>query len=305
MKVQKYLTQKKIIRICSVASAILIIILITLLILHINNNTVIFKSEKDIQKDIGKIQKYINNNKSNEIYYEGNREIQDKVYSHSIASSNGILYLKENAEEKVKKAMENAEIGYEISAISKNELLVIEPYSGTNAISCKVISSKQDSVKITAYKAENLCESSYQVGDISDETIIEHGKDNLLYNKVKGNTTYTISNLLNSGTNIMFFFDKDKKFITKTNINTFTTPENAKYMKVITNFKNNAEYEWAYLRYCLVLGTEAGNVFEPSKVELEVSNKEKKDIYFPMESDKLVIYTDGGEIELKYVSKQN
>lgn len=300
MKIKQYLTKTNII----IFSIVISIFLITILVLYLYNNTTIFKNTEEVQSDLLELQQGIQDNQSNELDTRGSVDVDDKIYSDYVGVSNGTLYIKEDAEDKVKEAAKDTEIGYETSKVSSNGILEIEPYSGTNAISCKIVSNTEDIVTIIAYNAGCLCENTYVMGSIKNHSDIEKGKDNLIANIIKGNTTYTIRNNFSSGTNTTFFFDKDMKYISKTTQNTFTTPENAKWFKVISDFKkDNKQLEGIELQYCLVLGKEPGNSFGTNKTETAVDVSNQNEVYFPLNSDKLVIYCDGGEIEVTYVKK--
>lgn len=279
-----------------IAIIVIVTFLLCMLLIYLYNNTPIFKSSKEIQSDLTGIQDEIKNNT--------NEEVEKGMYSDYVGVSGETLYIKENTDSKIKEAIKNTDIGYEKKSTSNNGLLVIDTYKDTEAIECKVISSTKEQINLTAYGASNLCEGSYSIGSIDDKKTVEEGTDNLVYTVVAPNTTYTISNIFEKGTNTMFFFDSNKKFISSTSENTFKTPSNANYMKVISNFENEEELKNTEIRYCMVLGTESGNNYEVQKTEIGIdANSDSPEVYFPIEADKLVIYIDGGDIELKYVSK--
>lgn len=291
MIIKKYLTKKNII----IFTIILVLIIgIEVTIICLNNNTVLFKNSEQINNDLSKIQ--------DDLISDENAGIEDSVYKDYVGVSNGTLYIKENADDKIKEAAKDSEIKFQKTDKSDGKMLVIEPKVGTDAVSCKVVSNTEDIVRLTVYTANNLCEASYTVGSIKDKSTVEKGEDNLEFVRVEKNTTYTISNIFNEGINTIFFFDKEGKFISSTTENTFTTPENAKYIKVITEIEGEME-EGLSIRYCLVLGESAGEDFgftTKSDIAIDVNNP--NEVYFPMEGEKLVIYVDGGEIELSYVA---
>lgn len=296
-------------KIIIISSILLILIITALIVYYLYNYTTVFKSEEEVHEDLVILQNGISEqyDEENESLNDGiDAQVEDNVYSNYVGVSNGTLYIKENAGDKIKDAAKDTNIGYETSAKSNNGILIVEPYIGTNSVECKVISNTEDVVNLTAYNANNLYESFYILGSIKDKKIIEEGENSISYVKVAGNTTYTIRNQFRKGTNTVFFFDKDMKFIGSTTEKTFTTSSNTNYIKVMTDLEGLEELEGLEgltMKYCLVLGTEEGNSFDTSKNDfgIDVLNQTKIDI--PLDSEKMVIYVEGGEVELKYVSK--
>lgn len=294
MRLNQYFTKKIVI-----ITSIVIVLLIMILIIVLYNNTTIFKSKEEIKNDLLKLQEDISTDNNNEII-NLDTNIDNKIYSNYVGVSNGTLYVKEDAKDKIKESVKNTKIGYEKIAISENGLLVLDAYENTNAIECKIISNTKDKVSLTAYSAQNLCDNIYTIGSIEDKKIIEEGKDELSPIKVAKNTVYTISNSMLSGLNTIFFFDSNGNFISNTTDNTFTTTNDTSYIKVITEDEKLNGIE---VMYCLVLGTEPNYEFITKKTDVVIDVENQSNLYFPLESEKIVIYVDGGEIEMKYVSK--
>ena len=290
MKIKNYLTKKNII-ICSI---IFVLIIIVGVLFYIKNNTLIFKNDEQIQNDLARIQE--------DIGQDSDTKIEDNVYKDYVGVSNGTLYIKDNASDKLKEAAKNnTNIKYEKIVKSDGDILVIDPKEGTNAVNCKIINNTKDIVKLTAFTADNLYEYKYELGSIKDLKVVEAGEDGLDFNIIAPNTTYTICNMFGKGKNTIFFFDKDFKYISSTNENVFKTPDNAYYIKVITDLED-ATMDGFYIEYCLVLGEKAGDSFGlVKKTEITINVSEQNDVYFPMEGNQLVVYVDGGQIELSYV----
>lgn len=302
---KKYFTKKNIIIATSILA--IIIICITLLIIYLVNNTLIFKKQDEISSDLKNLQEQINNKLSNveDIDLKDYADlksigIDNPQYANKVGISNGKVYIKDSSNDKVKNAIESLEIGKEQYAQSEDGILVVDAYEGTQVTECKVVNSTQDIVNVVAFSSNNLCEEIYTVGSIKDYSEIEQNKDNLIYTRLAKNTTYTITNNTLEGTNITFFFDKDKKYIGNTKENTFTTDENMYYAKFITE---NEPCNGTEIMYDLVLGSEPGMSFEMDKTDLSINVKENANVYLPFNTEKTVIYSYGGDIGIKYVTK--
>ena len=299
---KKYLNKK------SIIIALIIIFVLTIIgitILYLYNNTTMFKSQEEVNEDISSIVKYVDKEKDKleGEDFQDTIEIKDKHYSDYVGVSNGTLYIKENADSKVKKALEGKNVGQEKTIKSTNGIIEVEPYVGTNSVSCKVIGSNKEEVHIISLNAKNLCDSYYEYGTVKDKKQVEENKDELSFTRIMPNKTYTIANEFGSGTNTMFFFDENQKFISSTTQNTFTTPSNTKFVKIMSEIEEFKNLKGMSVHYCLVLGTKAGDTWNCEKTEAVVNMKEKNETKFPLTSEKLVIYVDDGELELSYVSK--
>ena len=220
---------------------ICILLIITLTIIYLLKNTLIFKKEDEITSDIKTIQDMVNNkisqmNEENISQYTDLKSlgIENTQYNDKIGISNGKVYIKDSSENKVKDAVQELNIGKEGYAKSEDGILVVDTYKDTEVSECKVINASQDIVNIVAFDSNNLCEETYTIGEIKDYKEIQENKDNLEYTRVAKNTTYTITNNIFEGKNIIFFFDINKKYIGSETNNTFTTDENTYYVKFIT-----------------------------------------------------------------------
>lgn len=225
---------------------------------------------------------------------------EDEVYSNYVGVSNGTSYIKDTADEKVKETAKNEGVAFENKTKSENGLLQIKPSVGTNALKFKILSKKDDMIKIIAFTSSNLCNLSYTVGQITDLKIVEEGTDGLSSAEVLPNKVYTIYNSIGTGTNTIFFFTKEGKFIDKTTENTFTTPNDTYYIKVITTFNEKNEYDGMEIDYCLSLGTDKGVGFRCLKSEVFL-DEDSNSAYLPLKGEYMTIYALGGEIELSYV----
>ena len=287
MKIKKHLTKKNIIIFSIILTAML---LITILMVYLVSNTIIFKSDEEVKDDLLEIQDNIK---------EGNnKKIDNKLYNKDVGVSGETLYIKENASDKLKESAQGTEIGFEKSTKSENGMIIVDAYKGTSAIEYTVVSHTKDILNIETYSYNNLCALSYQAGSIKDKKLIEDGKDELKKNMIAPNTTYTLASDIEEGVNTAFFLDSDSKYISSTTEKTFTTPENARYIKIITEGVENYS-----IRYSLVLGTEPSYRFDTNTIYTSINTNENIKNRLPFTTDKTVVYIDGGEIELKYVSK--
>lgn len=292
MKLKKYLTKKNVI----IFIIILLVICITALVIYLLNNTIIFKSTEDIKNDLTGIQNDISNKEENKDV------IDNKLYKDDVGVSEETLYIKQNAPDKVKKSVEGTNIGLEKTTKSENGIIVVDAYEGTAAIEYSVISHTKDILEIEAYDYSNLCNLSYYIGQIKDKKTIEDGTDELPKDMIAPNKTYTLTSSLEGSTTTAFFFDSDSKFISSTTEKTFTTPENARYIKIITETQDS-NLENTPVEYNLIFGTEGSNKFDTRLTQTSIDTTENIKNYLPFIAEKTVIYINGGEIELNYVSK--
>ncbi len=286
MILRKYFTKKKLI----IFSAILTVLLSIMIIIYLINNTIIFKNSEEVKDDLLEIQDNIK---------EGDeKKIDNKLYNKDVGVSEETLYIKENASDKLKESAQGIGIGFEKSTKSENGMIIVEAYEGTSAIEYIVTSHTKDVLNIEAYSYNNLCNLSYLAGSVKDKKTIEEGKDELRKNMVAPNITYTLTSNIGEGINTVFFFDSEMKFISSTSEKTFTTPENARYIKIITE-----GIEVGGVQYNLVLGAEPSYDFDTNVIYTSINTNENIKNRLPFTTDKTVVYIDGGEIELKYVSK--
>ena len=290
MKKKINLTKKNII----ILSGILVaIILVVILVIYLNNNTTMFKSEEEVKDDLLEIQSNVKNDKKS--------EIDNPLYKKDVGVSKETLYIKENASSKIKEAAKGTEVGFEKNNKSENGMLIIDTYEGTSAIEYKILSHTKDIMNIEIFSYKNLCDLSYIMGSVEDAKIIEEGKNQQQYNMIASNTTYTLSSDLEGGTNIAFFFDADMKFISSTKEKTFITPANARYIKIIT--ENLEGKKDTFVRYNLVLGDTPSDEFSTNKAQTVIDVNQDYQNYIPFNTEKSVLYIDGGDIEINYVTK--
>lgn len=285
MELKKLLTKRNII-----IFSIVLILLISCLIYYLATHTIVFKNNEEIKDDVLSIQDDVKNN--------GKKSIDNDLYNKDIGVSDETLYIKENASDKLKESVQGTDIGMEKSIQSKDGMIIVEPYVGTSITGYNILSHTKDTITLKAYNYDDLGDFNYVVGSIKDEKIIEEGKDELRKVRVAPNITYTL-NCSEDITNTIFFFDKDMNFINKTKEKVFTTPEQAKYIKVISNGGTEGET----IDYCLALGENTPGSFQCDVNRTIINVNEKNDNYLPLYNEKTVIYVDGGEIELKYVVK--
>lgn len=288
MKTKELLNKRNIIIIC-------ILVLIIILVIYLANNTKFFKTKEGIKEDLSQLQDEIS---SEGITIRGQQDITNSIYSEDVGVSNGTLYIKENASGKVKESVQGTEVGYEKSNKSVNGMIVLEAYEGTSVTDYELINRTKEVVKIEVYDYNNLISDLYIMGSVTDKKQVEEGKDSLKANLVAANTEYTLTNMMNSGTNTVFFFDSDMKYLSSTTDKTFTTPENTKYIKVMTE-----GVDLDAIKYNLVIGKEAGNEFITSRSQITLDKENNYNGYIPFTTEKSVLYIDGADIELKYVSK--
>lgn len=292
MKLKKYLTKKNII----IFIIAIVIICITSLVIYLLNNTIIFKSKENIKEELLGLQNDIVNKEDDE------KIIDNKLYKDDVGVSEETLYIKENASNKLKESVQGTNIGLEKTIKSENGVIIVDSHEETAAIEYNVISHTKDILQIEAYDYSNLCNLSYYIGEVKDKKTIEDGTDQLAKNMIAPNKTYTLTSDLEGSTNTAFFFDSDSKYISSTTEKTFTTPANARYIKIMTEVEDSS-LENTCLQYNLVLGTEPGKVFDTVLTQTSIDTTENIKNYLPFPTGKTVVYIDGGEIELKYVSK--
>lgn len=288
---KKIKLSKKSITILSIIFVVLILALIW--VIYLRNNTLVLKSTEDVKDDLLEIQSNVKKDAKN--------EIDNPLYKEDVGVSRETLYIKENASSKIKDAAKGTEVGFEKNNKSENGMIIIDTYEGTSAIEYKVLSHTKDVLNVEIYSYKNLCDLTYVMGSIEDKKIIEEGNDQLQKNMIASNTTYTLSSYFEGGTNIAFFFDADNKFISSTTEKTFTTPANARYIKVMT--ENVEGKKDTFISYNLVLGDKPSNEFIVDKAQtvIDVNNEQKNII--PFNTEKTVLYIDGGDIEINYVTK--
>lgn len=286
MEKKKYLTKKNII----IFSIIVFIILGICLVYYLSTHTIIFKDNEEIKSDVLSLQNDVKNN--------GKKSIDNDLYNKDIGVSEETLYIKENASDKLKESVQGTDIGMEKRIQSKDGMIILEPYVGTSITGYNILSHTKDSLTIQAYSYDNLCNLYYIVGSVTDEKMVEEGKDELGKAIIAPNMTYTLNSNIET-TNTVFFFDKDMKFISSTKEKVFTTPQQAKYIKVISNGGTEGEN----VDYCLTLGENTQGDFKCDLTQTVINVNGKDDKYLPFYNEKTVIYIDGGEIELKYVVK--
>lgn len=290
MKKKINLTKKNIIFLSILLVAL---ILVLILVIYLNNNTTIFKSKEDVKDDLLEIQSNVKKDAKN--------EIDNPLYKEDVGVSRETLYIRENASSKIKEAAKGTEVGFEKNNKSENGMLIIDTYEGTSAIEYKVLGHTKDILNVEIFSYSNLCDLSYIMGSIEDAKIIEEGKDQQQYNMIASNTTYTLSSDFEGGKNIAFFFDTDMKFISSTTEKTFTTPANARYIKVMT--ENVEDKKDTFISYNLVLGNTPSNVFTTNRAQTVIDVNQNHQNCIPFNTEKTVLYIDGGDIEINYVTK--
>lgn len=298
MKIKELLTKRNVIIIC-------IIIVLIILVIYLANNTSFFKTKDEIKNDLIQIQDDLN---SDELASVQQRDITDSRYSNDVGVSGETLYIKENASSKIKDSVQGTDIGYEKSNKSVNGMVVLEAYEGTSVTGYELTNITKDEVYIEVYDYSNLISEIYIVGSVTGKEQIEAGQDGLRAQQVAPNTEYTLTNIYNAGINTVFFFDSNMKYISSTTDKTFTTPENAKYIKVITEEIDAEEVgleetEIQAVLYNLVLGKEPGDNFSTNRSQITLTKENDYKGYIPFSTSKSVLYIDGAEIEFKYVSK--
>ena len=291
MKMKKYLTKKNIILFTIILVIIAVIILV---VLYLMNNTIIFKDSEEVKEDMLGIESNIKNGES--------YKIDNPLYNKDVGVSEETLYIKQNASSKLKESVQGTDIGYEKSTKSTNGMIILEAYGGTEATEYKVISHTKDVLNIEVFGYENLCNLFYEIDSVKDKKLIEEGKDNLQKNMIASNTTYTLTADMENLVNTVFFFDSDMKFISSTTEKTFTTPENARYIKIMSETQNTNQ-EKKDVKYNLVLGTEGSEYFMCDSTQTSIDVNQTIMSHIPFTSEKMVVYVDGGEIELNYVSR--
>ncbi|MBO4293167.1 MAG: hypothetical protein J5881_02115 [Clostridia bacterium] len=269
------------------------LILVLIWVIYLKNNTIVFKSTEDVKDDLLEIQSNVKDDRK--------YEIDNPLYKEDVGVSRETLYIKENASSKIKEAAKGTDVGFETNNKSENGMLIIDTYEGTSAIEYKVLSHTKDFLDVEIYSYKNLCDLSYIMGSIEDKKIVEEGNDQLPKCMIASNTTYTLSSNFEGGTNIAFFLDADKKFISSTTEKTFTTPANARYIKIIT--ENVEDKKDTAISYNLVLGDKPSNEFIFNKAKTSIDVNDNYQNLIPFNTEKSVLYIDGGDIEINYVTK--
>lgn len=289
---------------------ILILLIIIGAILYIEFNTIIFKGKDEIKKDILNIQEEISNSVK-KIKDEGKDvilgnevkelDIDNKLYKKQLGIKNGELYVKKDASDKVKEIANELGIGIEKVVRSKDGVIILEnTLENSELISYKLSDENKSDIQLTICSAGNQCESSYEIGSIKNYMNIENGKDDLIYTPVISNTEYTVVNDYDIPENIVFEFDKNYKFISYSKINTsFKTKENTRYIKIITESKDNEGEE---VHYSVVIGTEPTYDFFQEKANVSIS-KNLENVRIPLFEGKTIIYIENGELECSYIEK--
>lgn len=277
-----------------------ILVLFYILILVLAQNTDIIKPNVAIQGDLVKMQNEINS-------AELSSDILDKIdakYINDVGVSNEILYIKENASNQVKNSINGTEIGLEKSGKSENGMVVLDTYPGSSMTEFRLINIKKDQIPIYVYNYDNLISREYSFGSVEDKKQIEEGTDSLSFDMIAPNTTYTLTNCYGVGTNYVFFFDTNKKFISTTTDKTFKTPGNARYFKVISDpIEIEGIGAMSTVLYNLSLGTEEKDIYEGSFTDILLNKEDGFKGNIPFSANKSVIYIDGADIEFKYVAK--
>lgn len=303
MNIKKYLTKENVKKHLTKKNIIVftILIVVILLIVYLAFNTAIFKTKGNIQDDLVSMQEEISSIKTINNNSDKQNIVDNSIYSNDVGVSNETLYIKENASNKIKDSIEGTDIGHENTIKSENGMIVLEPYQNTEAIEYKILSHTKEEIEMQIFDYNNLCREIYVAGSVTDKGQVENGENEIIPTIVAPNQTYTLINSTFGGVNTVFFFDGEMKYISSTEEKTFKTPENCKYIKIITE---NPEISDGYeVQYNLVLGEKESFVFGTEFTQLNFNVNSENNNYLPFTSSKSVIYIDGAEIELKYVAK--
>lgn len=292
-KVKELITIKSIIIV-----SILVILCASILIIAQNTN--LFKPKLIVERDLAEMQKDINDA---DILID-KQELIDSKYSNDIGISNEILYVKENALSNVKDSVEGTELGIEKSSKSENGMVVLDTYPGSSMTEFRLINATKEQIPIYVYNYDNLISREFYFGSIEDKKQLEEGTDSLSFDMIAPNTTYTLTNCYGVGTNYIYFFDSNKKYISNTTEKTFKTPENARYFKVISDpIEIEGVGAMSNVLYNLSLGTEPKDIYEGFYTNVLLNKEDGYKGNIPFSANKSVIYIDGADIEFKYVTK--